>query len=396
MATTSARPRAGKGRLFRIDTDGRVEPLMENDEGHFTRVQLATDGTIWAGVGKDGRIVRVGPDRASATYIDVEERQVLDLDMLGSEPIFVTGDAGAIYRVAPGRPADATWTSKVLDARFVARFGELVLRGTGTFGWQTRSGNTAEVDTTWSDFSASSSIAGPIHSPAGRFLQIRVRWPAQGDSTLRAVSAYYLPQNQRAFVRDVTLDPERTKQRDEPPAPSPRYKLVWKVDNPDEDRLRYRLRYRNEAQTVWRDMTRETETVTALDYTWETAAVPDGFYVVEVAASDELVNPESLTTRATALSEPLLVDNHPPDIEDLRFDAGRITGRAVDSLGPIARLEVAIDGGEWRVLFPADGLLDTAREPFEVDVSALRGDHIVSIRAYDAGGNSVTRETSTR
>ncbi|MCS6798635.1 MAG: hypothetical protein NZ898_08895 [Myxococcota bacterium] len=395
-AQAGPRPRAGKGRLYRIEPDGRVEAILDSDEGHFTRVQLAPDGVVWAGLGKNGHLVRVMPDRSSAVYVDVDERQVLDLDMLGEPAILVTGDGGAFYRVQPGRPAEATWTSKVLDARFVARFGELVLRGTGALRWQTRSGNVAEVDATWSEWSAmSAAAAGPIRSAPARFLQIRVHFPAEGEAALRSVAAYYLPQNQRPFVRDVAL--ETPRRGDEPPTPSTRYKLTWRVDNPDEDRLRFRLRYRPEGETRWRELTRETEVVTETSYTWDTSAVPDGWYVVEVTASDEPSNPEELVLRSSAQSEPFLVDNHPPSIEGLRVEGGRLLGLATDSLGPIARLELAVDGGPWRLVFPADGLFDTARERFEVDLSRLGpGEHVVAVRAWDSAGNTVSREIVVR
>jgi len=58
-------------------------------------------------------------------------------------------------------------------------------------------------------------------------------------------------------------------------------------------------------------------------------------------------------------------------------------------------MEHAIDGGEWRVFFPADDLLDTRDERFDLDLSGeAPGSHIVAIRAVDAGGNSASAETT--
>jgi hypothetical protein len=67
-------------------------------------------------------------------------------------------------------------------------------------------------------------------------------------------------------------------------------------------------------------------------------------------------------------------------------------------MGPVSRLEMAVDGGEWRVVFPEDDLLDTREESFAIDVSSLAtGSHIVAVRAIDAGGNQASREiTITR
>ncbi len=393
-APTRARP--GKGRLFRVDDTGRVERVYENEEGHFTSVQIDDEGTIYAGLGKDGRVMRFARNGSYATYLDVDERQVLAIDVLGQEPLFVTGDSAAVYRVLRGAPEDAMWTSKVLDAEFNARFGEITWRARGAIELQTRSGNTETPDGSWSDWSAPIRTAGPIRSPAARFLQIRARFTNDRDAVLHAITAYYLPQNQRASVRDVALKPPASKNDDPSPRVSTTYGLTWKVDNPDNDNLRYRLKFRAEGQTLWREMHRESEVITRTEYDWETSGVPDGYYVVQVEASDEVSNPEPLTLRATTESEPLLIDNHPPRIEGLRREGARITGRVIDGLGPIARLEYSVDGREWHVFFPLDDLLDTAEERFALPIDQLTGPHIVGVRARDAAGNVVSAELEIR
>ena len=238
----------------------------------------------------------------------------------------------------------------------------------------------------------------PIRSPSARFLQIRAELPADPAAAILAVSAFYLPENQRPVVSEVAIKARPTKRApevdvDAPDAPSPVLGLAWKIDNTDSDRIRYRLRYREEGQSIWRDILRESETLTALEYQWSTAAIPDGYYVVSVEASDELSNPDALTLRSTSESEPLLVDNHPPSVSGLTFAGGRVRGTASDTFGPVARLEAAIDGGEWRVIFPEDDLLDTRNEPFVIDVSSLApGSHLVAVRAIDAAGNQTVSE----
>ena len=414
--TRSSRPRPGKGRVWLVGADGRAERVWAQEEGHVTQVDLAADGTVFAAIGHEGRVVRIAPDRTSAVWLDVDERQVLAISLTGADPYLATGDGAAFYRVLPGRPRSAIWQSRVLDAEFAARWGQLSWRGTGSLDLETRSGDTERPDETWSEWSSALTSPGPIRSPAARFLQIRARFDRDPDAILREVSAYYLPQNQRPVVLEVgtkARSPRRPAappaaspaagastpsppeaDRDALPAPSPLLTLTWRMDNPDADRLRYRLRYREEGQSAWREMLREHEILTATEYTWNTSGVPDGWYVVEVEASDELANPEPLALRSSRGSEPLLVDNHPPELAELRAQGARVTGRASDTLGPIARLELAIDGGEWRLFFPADDLLDTADERFELDLGAeAPGSHILAVRATDAAGNTTTAET---
>lgn len=395
-AGRAPRPRPGKGRIWRVERDGRAEQLFAQDEGHITSLSITADGTIYAGTGKDGQIIRVNPDRTWSHWIDVEERQVLAVSMGGDAPFFATGDGAALYRVTAAQPRDAIWQSKVLDARFLARFGQLTWRGEGQLVLQTRTGNVERPDDTWSDWSADLAAPGPVRSPAARFLQIRARFDRDPNAVLRSVTAYFLPQNQRPRVTDVRLEGAneaatkrmRAERQDTVPDPSTTYKLAWSVDNPDGDRLRYRLRFRREDQTVWREILRSDEILTADEYQWHTESIPDGWYVVRVEASDELENPPTLALNDARDSEPILIDNHAPRLEQVRFTGGRLTGRAVDALGPITRLELAIDGGEWTPFFPEDDLFDTNEERFSVDLSRLDpGDHIVAVRAADAGGN---------
>ncbi|MBK8170790.1 MAG: hypothetical protein IPK60_10680 [Sandaracinaceae bacterium] len=405
-AAASPRPRAGKGRLFRLNRDGHIEQIFSSDDGHFTSVELADDGTAYVGSGKDGRIYRVMPDRTSAMWIDVDERQVLAIALTGRDPVFVTGDAGAVYRIVQGDPAVSEWTSKVLDAEWTARFGELVWRGDGAIQFQTRSGNTERVDTSWSEWSAAMTTPGPIRSVAARYLQVRARFPRASASVLRSVTVYYLPQNQRASVRDVAVTRRSPTKRstdsvpdtaqDDLPTPSATYRLTWKLDNPDGDRLRFRLQFRNESQDVWRAMHRESEIVSRLEYAWDTSAVPDGYYRVRVNVSDEPSNPAPYALTSNADSGPILVDNHAPRIEGLTLANGHLQGRAIDAVGPVSRLEYAIDGGEWRAFFPIDDLLDTANEAFDVTLTDVpSGAHIVAVRAVDAGGNVGSAEVAT-
>jgi|GEM_PF-274531 len=400
-AARGARPGVAKGRIWTLSADGRAERLWASEEGHVTRLSLGEQGLIYGALGTDGRVVRIAPDRTSAVWLDVDEREVLALDMTGSAPFLATGDAAAFYRLQAERPEDPHWTSKVLDAELVSRWGQLTWRGTGTIRMQTRTGNVERPDETWSDWSTAITAAGPIRSPAARFLQIRTTF-VSADASLRALQAYYLPQNQRPVLSDVGLKARTTKRVEgEAPTPSPQLGLSWKVESVDGDSLRYRVRFREESQSVWRDLVRDAETLSATEYQWNTSSVPDGFYVVQVEASDELSNPDVYTLRAMANSEPLLVDNHPPDLVDIRTTGTHVTGRATDTMGPIARLEVALDGGEWRMFFPADDLFDTRDERFDLDLTTLTtshplapGSHIVAIRTQDAAGNMVSAETS--
>jgi hypothetical protein len=389
------RPQAGKGQLYRVARDGAVERLFAADEGHLTTVEWGPDGAIYVGTGKEGHIHRVRKDHSHALFIDVDERQVLASQLGAPRPLFVTGDGAAIYELLPGPARKLEWTSKVLDAGGLARFGQLNWRGRGKLSLATRSGNTDKPDAAWSDWSLPLTAAGPIGSPSARFLQVRVNLLEQ-TSVVYAIEAFYLPQNQPALVTEVSVEPprprtERPGSRAQPT--SSVYKIKWKAENPDGDNLRYRLSYVQEKRAVYRPLLRESEIVTTSEQNWETDGVPDGYYRVRVEASDEFDNPEPLAQKNSAESEPFLVDNHPPHLPELRAQSDRVIGKARDDQGPITRLEFSVDGIEWKLLLPDDRLLDAREEAFSLPFSQLpKGSHSVMVRASDARNNTSTRE----
>ena len=112
------------------------------------------------------------------TAFDVDERQVNDLVMSPKGLAFVTGDTGAVYQ-AQGPAKEAKYTSKVFDADFPARWGNLRWRSTGALTIETRSGNTSKPDRGWSGW------AKPAERREGarQRLGARAAWPARRGAT---------------------------------------------------------------------------------------------------------------------------------------------------------------------------------------------------------------------
>jgi hypothetical protein len=176
-------------------------------------------------------------------------------------------------------------------------------------------------------------------------------------------------------------------------------KVTWKVDNADSDPLRYRVSFKREGQTQWRDALKADDVLTKAELEWDTAALPEGKYRIRVEASDESSNPPDQVLKHSLESETVLVDNTPPRIDTLEITGRRVRAHVVDGTSAIARVEMAVDGKlEWRPLAPADGIFDTADERVDSDVSSLvpPGSHVIVVRAFDVAGNAVTRDVETR
>jgi hypothetical protein len=412
---SKARPKPGKGKIFRRRPDGSLEPLLEFADGHLTSIQALDDGLVYAGTGGKGRIVAVGDDRVTYTIADVEERQVLALALAGRDPVFATGDTGAVYRLGAAAPGLAEYSTPPIDAAFVSRWGRIEWRGRGRLELQTRSGNTEEPDATWSDWSAPIATSGsPVASPPARYLQVRVRWARDPGAVLRALGGFYLPGNQRPVVTEVEADSPFVVIRPEvkakakaatPPEPATKsatpapdaarssvLKLRWKVDNPDDDPLRYRLFFREESEPDWRPILPSDKVLSTTSFDWNTEAVPAGRYLIKVEASDELDNPAPRSARSEKLSPPIVIDNQPPRVENVAAKGRTVTGRAIDAFSPIQQIQYSLDGLQWSPVAPVDAILDSRDEPFSFELPAAlpAGSYTVAVQVFDRARNSAT------
>ncbi|MEI7893528.1 MAG: hypothetical protein WCI05_10565 [Myxococcales bacterium] len=405
--TTAPRIKPGKGALYRFDAAGRPEKLMHHDEFHYLAVAVDPTGAPFVGTGAEGRVYTVDDAHAVSLVADADERQVSAL-AVGPKSFAVSSDPAVFHRVLQQGGPDSVWTSKVLDAGLRARFGHLSWRATGALEVSTRSGNSATADNTWSTWSAPLVLAAPIQSPPGRFIQVRARWGRDPGATLADVTVPFLTDNLRPVVTEVRAS-QKGVVRDaregivssgtEAPKHDSTVRITWKVDNADQDSLRYRLQFRRDGQPLWRDVLRPEEVLTKTEYDWDTTALPEGKYRIRVEASDEAANPPEGSQRHALESEPVLVDNTPPLLQGLSVTGRRLKVRVVDGLGPIARVEVALNGKtDFRPVGAADGLFDTADEQVDADLSSLlpSGPAIVAVRAFDLAGNAVVQEIEAK
>ena len=146
--------------------------------------------------------------------------------------------------------------------------------------------------------------------------------------------------------------------------------MRWKVENPDGDELDYRLAFREQNEAVWRPLG-GPDPLTRTDFDWNTDGLPDGNYVVRVTASDERAEPRDRVLTDSLESAPILVDNRKPEVVGLAAKYPFVSGRARDDQSPLGSLEYAVDGGEWQMLSPADGICDDLVEAFTLKLPAL-------------------------
>lgn len=390
----------GKGALFRVGNDGRLDQLHALTASYFTSIAVGPDGAIYAGAADKGRIYVVEADESVGTAFDVDERSVsqlwFDHNLLG----FATDDAAAMYR-ATSRASAARYMSDVLDAKAVSRFGKITWASAGKIKVETRSGNTAKPGVGWSDWQSPTAIGklgggndgGKIASPPGRYLQFRASLDDDSARLLR-VMTYYVPQNTATAVQDVTVEIANKEKlptlKDSAAKPrSPVLSVKWKVDNSDGDDTSYTLEARREGEANWRPIATGKAPLTATSWDWNTETYPDGWYKVRVTSSDAAANSPDRALTSSYTSTMFAIDNTRPSIDALKVSYPHASARATDAISTIAEMAYSIDDGPWQLGTTVDGLFDDQSEDLRLDLPGglSRGTHTLAIRVADAAGN---------
>ena len=392
----------GDGAIFSIDESGQQSELWKEKKSHVVSLVISKKGTLYAGLGADGKVISIDTDLNIRTELDLKERQVMTLVVDDILQFAATGDAGAAYEVFRANPKDATYLSPILDAEANATFGRADWIGQGNFTVQSRTGNTIAPDNRWSPWSKSIKNGEAIASPRGRYLQLRFTFrEAKGEELISAQVAYK-PQNQKAHITE--FDPgspfpkpsssdENLSDRTIASRPDfdadPELSLKWKVNNPDDDELRYRLWYRAVGTRLWRPVLKEDHVLESTRYTWDTTSIPEGTYQIKLTAEDSIQNDPREVLSDTYVSVPIDIDNNPPTIRNLAIKNGKISGSAADGYSKIGAVELSIDNGPWIPIYPEDGLYDEKTEPFALPLpkTGTTGPHAAAVRTFDRRGN---------
>jgi len=371
-----------------------------------------------------GRLYRLGADRKATLIVETNEGQATRLLESPDGLVAATGDMGKVFRLAETAGASGSYESPVHDSGSVARWGRVSWRSSGgKVQLETRSGNSARPDKTWSDWSEplSNSQDSLIKSPNARYIQWRAS--LEGPSAaIENVSLAYLPQNNPPVIRSISVTMQNSAQKasaagssstaaaysitvtdtgeTSTPAGTPtqtlshgsgsQIQVTWQADDPDGDRLLYSVYFRGEDEKEWK-LLRANVAENSLLLDGDVLA--DGRYYFRVIASDQPSNAANVARTDELVSSPVLIDNTPPMITlsapRRTNDRVEVDADVADQTSPLRRFEYSLDAGPWTPVEAADGVTDSPREQYHIAIDRLRtGEHLLVVRAYDTANNA--------
>lgn len=438
------------GGLYRISPDGAAELLWQSRSDMPLSLSLARDDRLLLGSSSNGRVFLVSQDKTSALLLSVESDQVTAIRPgPNGETFLATSNPAKLYRVNRGRRTEGTYESPAIDTKTISSWGKIRWEArtpTGTtVHVQSRSGNSAEPDNTWSDWSApyNDALGEQIQSPRSRFLQWRAVLNSTGDVSpeLLDVTAIYLQQNLAPEVSDIVIHPPgQTFQKpivatgqleilgmsealsENSPSPNgttaagqaapamnltaiarPFYRkgiqtVTWKATDPNDDDLRFDVHYRAEGESLWKAL---RQGLTSPVIAWDTVAMPDGRYSLKIVASDAASNPSELAKTGERISRSFEVDNTPPRVTNLTATAvsegHRVSFVAEDEISPLQDVSYSVNSGSWTLVFPTDGIADSRRESYEFVVPGYSdGVYTLVVKVTDTLGNTATARAELR
>lgn len=406
--------------IYRIGPGQGASLLARYGQVFVLSLGLLNDQVL-AGTGPGGRLISATADREMMVD-QFEPAHVTAIAVTpDGEALVGTANSGELWYLEKGFRAEGTFLSKPFDAGYLSRWGSLWWEQNVTTGQNVRlrlrTGNSAEPDEHWSEWSGwSTSASGePLDVPMGRFAQFGAELsthPGTGTPNLWEVNVSYRQANRRPQIEDIALNgtsllkPQNGNQRGQSRRPqrpgrssgsqnngaNATMKIEWKAADPNEDDLAFDVFYRGLDETEWKTLEEDIRDQPGLQ--WDTSRVPDGLYLVRIVARDDVARPDEEALSAERVTPPILVDNRPPAVVELqsqRLPDGRfeLTGAARDEFSRISEITVSRNSGDWRAVFPTDGIFDSPEEVFSFTSDELEpGEHVFVFAATDENGNT--------
>jgi hypothetical protein len=442
--------------IYRISTDGAPEELWTSREDLVYALGFGQDGRVLAGTGNNGSLLVIDGRGVYAQLAKAGSAQITGIARSAAGKVYLcTANPGKVISVGPDYEAEGTYESRSFDAQLFSQWGHIewwgpqpavaaksaAASGEPRTEFFVRSGNTEDPGKEWSRwFGPYSKSGSSVEAPPARFIQ----WKAiihdgrPGDG-IDWVSLAYLPHNVAPLIESVVLqDPgvrvqspvtlstgqQQSVSLKMPPASSTSGILItqstssakfdtppqgfvhksyqsvlWSARDENDDELRFSVYYRGENETDWKLL---KDNLDQKFYSWDTTTMPDGAYYLKIVASDAPSNPPAAALKTERESERFEVDNTPPVIEELRIGppSGKMSGgrpcsfTARDASTSIERAQYSLDGGEWVLLAPGDGIIEGPVERFRFGLGLPPGEHTLAVRAYDKFENVGSAKTT--
>ncbi len=416
--------------IYRIGTDHFVSEIFR--ESVMVLKILEDRGRLIVATGNEGQIFHLDPDAEETTILtELNARQVPAIFAEGDRLLAATANPAMVVELHRGFSGRGQYTSQVLDANHVSQWGTMHVTAkipTDTsMAVEVRSGNVEDPErATWFHWSPvitlnhdpqvppSTPQRVRIDAPHARFFQYRLglNGHEHASPVVDRIQITYVLPNLKPRITEFQArypgkQPGGTAQsKGKPKANATISKhesdlnLIWKAADDNGDQLIFTIECQPAGSDKWVLIAEDLSTST---YKWNTNRMPDGRYILKVNASDSKDNGPNLARTATRLSDPILIDNTPPqwiDPKPIQIEDNHVTVKVSvrDALSPIKEVHWAVDShDDWQLVSPTDLIYDSTAEDIIITIPDLMpGAHVITIRAVDLVNNALYKAQFVR
>ncbi len=382
--------------IYKITPDGYVSEVFSETAVFFCLSQQ--EKRLLLGTGNNGQLFSIDPDAQQqvVSYQDQQAPQITSITVAGDDVYLGSANPAKLVKLSKKLASQGTYTSDLIDAAQPAKWGKLHIEAdipqTCKITVSSRSGNVSDAnDPSFSKWTEPAQIKEPVQltCPVARFCQYKLTLHSAGGKetpVVRMVTVADTVPNLAPQVEAVNVA------RYETPEKAGIFKIISKAKDENNDKLIYKIDFRQIGRTNWIKIEDQIETET---FDWNGKTVEDGRYEIRVTASDERSNTAETKLTGTRISEPVVVDNTPPAVTAQTITkSGKnatLKMHVADKLSIIGKVEYAVDSNsKWLGILPDDFLYDSLEEDFTIVAEDLQpGQHVIAVKISDDAGNTV-------
>ena len=382
--------------VYKVTPDGYVSEVFSETAVFFCLAQQGNK--LLLGTGNNGQLFSIDPgaEEEAVVYQDQQSPQITAVAVAGDEVYLGSANPAKLVKLAKKFASQGTFTSDLVDASQPAKWGvlhtEADIPQNCKLTVSSRSGNVSDAnDPSYSKWTEAVQVKEPVQlsCPVGRFCQYKLMlYSSDGKATpvVRMITVADTVPNLAPHVEAVNVT------RYEAPEKGGVFKIAYKVKDENNDKLIYKIDFREVGRTSWIKI---EDTVETESFDWNGKTVEDGRYEIRVTASDEKSNTVETKLTGTRISEPVVVDNTAPVIvkftETVSEKSATLKMHVADKLSVIGKVEYAVDSNsKWKGTLPDDFVYDSLEEDFTIVIKELSaGEHVIAVKASDDVGNTV-------
>lgn len=248
-----------KGVIYKLVPGSTPKVIYDKAGQGITAMCSDANGNVYAV--NSTSVFKILPDDTVCTLANDRDVQFISLALTDSKLYASTGNMAEICEVPTSGISEATYESPTHDCGQISNWGIIEWTANVPDGAelrvQTRTGNSAQPDSTWSPWSPPYTKSGEkIISPPARYIQYLLTikpGSANTNVVVKDVSIVYLPKNQPPKVSFTSPKGGEKWAR--------KKTIKWTGSDPDKDTLMYELFYSPDGGATWQPLNEKITSV---------------------------------------------------------------------------------------------------------------------------------------